>query len=417
MLEVNLEDAGADLYQASRRQLDFTGKYDLNDQLQMFFNAVNISDNHTIRITVRRITTDNTRNTDHPSRLVSRGVISKLIQVAVVAGLSWVVVACQNELPVVSAEVETEAVHSGGDAADDPAIWINRRNLERSLIFGSDKKRGVEVYNLSGIRIQALEIGGINNVDIRQDVRWGDKTTDLAVGTNRSAIALSLLHIDREDGKVDTIENAPLTMETPYGLCLFKPHGKESLDAFVNDKSGLFEQWELLPDGASAMVASFQIETQPEDCVVDDENGVLYFGEEEKGVFRIDIDSIGSKRSNIVDLVANGRLADDVEGIALYRTDASQGYLVISSQGDNSYALYRPELNNEYVGSFRVADRSDRSIDGTSGTDGIEICSSSLGTRFPSGLMIVQDGRNTNPSENQNFKLLDWRVIESSLNF
>ena len=44
LLEVNLEDARSDLYQRPRSQIDFTAKYDIRDDLQLFFNAVNITD-------------------------------------------------------------------------------------------------------------------------------------------------------------------------------------------------------------------------------------------------------------------------------------------------------------------------------------------------------------------------------------
>ena len=46
--------------------------------------------------------------------------------------------------------LETEPVASSGDAADDPAIVINFSNPAQSLIFGTDKRAGVYLYNLSG---------------------------------------------------------------------------------------------------------------------------------------------------------------------------------------------------------------------------------------------------------------------------
>jgi myo-inositol-hexaphosphate 3-phosphohydrolase len=38
------------------------------------------------------------------------------------------------------AVIETEAVPSRGDAADDPAIWIHPDNPAQSLVLGTDKK-------------------------------------------------------------------------------------------------------------------------------------------------------------------------------------------------------------------------------------------------------------------------------------
>jgi 3-phytase len=40
--------------------------------------------------------------------------------------------------------------------ADDPAIWVNRRNPSRSLVIGTAKDAGLLVYDLSGKLVQAL---------------------------------------------------------------------------------------------------------------------------------------------------------------------------------------------------------------------------------------------------------------------
>ena len=41
---------------------------------------------------------------------------------------------------VVKPNAETPQVITKGDAADDPAIWINNISTTNSLIFGTDKK-------------------------------------------------------------------------------------------------------------------------------------------------------------------------------------------------------------------------------------------------------------------------------------
>ena len=45
---------------------------------------------------------------------------------------------------------ETEAVKTSGDAADDPAFWLNKTNPEKSIVLGTDKKSGIYTYDLSG---------------------------------------------------------------------------------------------------------------------------------------------------------------------------------------------------------------------------------------------------------------------------
>ena len=55
-----------------------------------------------------------------------------------------------DNFPTVSYLAETEPVVTNDDAADDPAIWINLDNIDNSLIFGTDKKSGIYVYDLYG---------------------------------------------------------------------------------------------------------------------------------------------------------------------------------------------------------------------------------------------------------------------------
>ena len=52
------------------------------------------------------------------------------------------------------------------DAADDPAIWRDPRNPEKSLIVGTDKKAGLHVYRLSGESVHFTPAGRVNNVDL-----------------------------------------------------------------------------------------------------------------------------------------------------------------------------------------------------------------------------------------------------------
>ena len=66
----------------------------------------------------------------------------------------------------VIANVETEPVFAGDDAADDMCVLENFNNPEKSLIISSDKKYGIIVYDLDGVKLYDYEVGRINNVDI-----------------------------------------------------------------------------------------------------------------------------------------------------------------------------------------------------------------------------------------------------------
>ena len=53
---------------------------------------------------------------------------------------------------------ETPPVVTKGDAADDPAIWVNKSNPSNSIVFGTDKKSGIYSYNLQGQELGFIQI-------------------------------------------------------------------------------------------------------------------------------------------------------------------------------------------------------------------------------------------------------------------
>ena len=190
---------------------------------------------------------------------------------------------------------------------------------------------------------------------------------------------------------------------------------------FISDPDGLVRQWELLSTRAGTVrarqVRDIKFGSQTEGCVVDDEAGILYVAEEDVGLWRVTADPVKSAVPTSVDKVAdNKKLKDDMEGVGLYDLGGGRGYLIVSSQGNNSYAVYRREGDNAYLGSFSVIADPAKGIDGVSETDGLDVSSANLGPGFEHGAMIAQDGRNMLPVENQNFKFVPWSTIAKTLN-
>jgi 3-phytase len=318
----------------------------------------------------------------------------------------------------VQAAVETAPVASFGDAADDPAIWVHPTDPSRSLIVATDKRRGLEVYALDGSLRQSLPVGRMNNVDLRDGFAFGGQRVTVVAASDRDhdAIALFALFADRPE-LVDVAEGLRSTGLTRiYGLCMYADRANDRLYVFVNGKDGRYEQHELLatPGGriTTRVVRTFRVAKRPEGCAADDELGWLYVGEEAVGFHRMAADPDAPATLETVDHVGGGRLVAHVEGIAIHRLAGGRGHLIVSSQGDDAYAVYRREPPNEFVGRFRVVDGI---VDGTSGTDGLEVTSERLPPPFDEGLLVVQDGRNSSPSAHQNFKLVPWREVRRAL--
>jgi 3-phytase len=316
--------------------------------------------------------------------------------------------------------VETEPAASHGDAADDPAIWIHPTDPSRSLIIGTDKKRGLDVYNLAGKRVQELPDGRMNNVDLRYGFRLAGRQVAVAAATNRTNKTLALYAID-DRGHLTNVSDGtiPTGFDDPYGLCMYRSAKSGDYFVFANDGAeGAFRQWRLTARGGkigAELVREFVVGTQSEGCAADDESGRLYIAEEDVGLWRYSAEPDSDATRHPIDDTKSGNLVDDVEGVAIYYGESGAGYLIASSQGSENYAVYRREGDNEFVGLFHITADIDTGIDGASETDGLDVTSAPLGAAFPHGLLVVQDGRNITPPERQNFKLVSWERIAAVL--
>lgn len=317
---------------------------------------------------------------------------------------------------------ETDPVDQGGDAADDPAIWVDPVDPANSLIIGTDKQAGLGVYDLSGKRVHFAADGKMNNVDLRDGFRLGGKTVTLVAASDRTRNAIALYVLDPATRSLVPVSDGVQAtgLGDPYGLCLYRSRKGGRTYVFINDTDGRMRQWRLVeaPGGKvrAKLVREFAFPSQTEGCVADDDTGVLYVAEEDVALYRMSAEPDGGVARTVVTSVeTNPALKDDLEGVSIYRQANGRGYLVLSSQGNNSYALFRREGDNAYVGSFAIIADGAAGVDGASETDGLDVTSAPMGAAFPNGALVVQDGRNVSPPQTQNFKIVPWSRIVDSL--
>jgi len=312
------------------------------------------------------------------------------------------------------ARAETDPVPSFEDAADDPAIWVNLENRAASRILGTDKKHGLFVYNLQGRETQRIPLGRLNNVDVRQWLEVGGWSGDLAAATNRSTEAVELFTVEK-DGTVVPLGPFAAEEAEPYGLCMGR--FRAATLVFVTHKSGAVRMWrlkEIGPKGANVQfLGRIKFKSQVEGCVFDDQSEALFVGEENRGIWRVGFARGGVGEPELIAKVGEAGLAADVEGLAVYRTRTG-GFLLASSQGNDSYIAYQRYRPFKPVGRFRIVDNVAFGVDGVQETDGIEATSVALGPDFPDGILVVQDGSNAPAGNPQNFKLVDWRDLSAS---
>lgn len=323
--------------------------------------------------------------------------------------------ALARPLPVLTPLVQTDEVPSLGDAADDPAIWLHPQEPSRSRVLGTDKQGGLLVYDLQGRQLQDLRVGRMNNVDLRAGFELGGQRVDLAVASNRDHNSLHFFAIDRASGELSDLGQAPTALSDIYGLCLFQqPDG--AIHAIANDKDGTFLQYRL--DGSSGRVQAtlarqFKVASQPEGCVADDRNQRLFVGEEDVAVWVLD--ARAEAPAELQQVIGVGEVVhDDIEGLAFYQ-GAQRDYLVISSQGNDSYVVLDGQAPYAVRGAFRIGLDAARGIDGVSETDGLEVTSANLGGPWSQGMLVVQDGRKRMPEGRQNYKYLPWSAVAEAL--
>lgn len=318
---------------------------------------------------------------------------------------------------IIAPQAQTEPMARQGDAADDPAIWL-AGDPAASRILGTNKKQGLLVYDLQGKQTQLLEVGRLNNVDVRQHIRLGGGKVDLAVATQRDDNSMMLFTINA-DGVVAEAGRFPTGLKSIYGMCLYQPAGG-GVEAFINDKDGTFQQYRIGLDGdkfTASLLRSFQVATQPEGCVADDANARLFLGEERRGVWTTSADAARPDALSMV-LPVGPHLTADVEGMAIYRkagSAANTGYLVVSSQGDSSYVVLDAAAPYKLRGRFKVGFNLPAGIDGTSETDGLDVTSANLGGAYAQGMLVIQDGYKRLPDGPQNFKYVAWEAVAKAL--
>jgi 3-phytase len=130
---------------------------------------------------------------------------------------------------------------------DDPAVWVNRADPSRSLVFGTMKVASPEgalaVFGLDGKLRQVLKgPNRPNNVDVEYGLDMDDTPTDIVVLTERVGRRLRAYGIQRNGevvrdlsaGSMPILAGAPDDEGAPMGIGLYKRPRDGAIFAFVS---------------------------------------------------------------------------------------------------------------------------------------------------------------------------------------
>ncbi len=297
-----------------------------------------------------------------------------------------------------------------GDA-DDCAIWVHPTDPAKSLIIGNDKdpdeKSGLYVYDLEGNELQFLPLGEASNVDVRKGMELDGKPVDICVAVDRSRRIPRVYVIDPESRTLRCMNanwGPQVRKNRPYGFALYKRPTDGAIFAFVSKLQATdIQQYRLVDNGAGRiafrLVRQFGgsvIRTHLEGMVADDELGFLYASDEEHAIhkFHADPDASGEP---VATFGTGDGIDGDREGLAIYKTSPTTGYLLVSSQGNSTVKIYQREGDNKFLKTIDTV--------GAYRTDGIEVTSYPLGRQFPHGLLVCHDSRD------DNFAAYPWEAI------
>jgi 3-phytase len=295
---------------------------------------------------------------------------------------------------------ETEQV---GSDADDPALWVHPTDPSKSLILGTDKtegKGGIYVFDAQGKTVQ--HIAGLdrpNNIDVEYGFDLGGKPVDIAVATERMTRRLRVYAIDGETGKLSEVSGETAVFQgregeagAPMGIGLWKTPSGE-VHAFVSPKTGpktgYLAQYRLVARGGKVDVehvrdlGEFSGSGEIEAVLVDDEDGRVYYSDEEAGIRWAWCDPAKTGGG----IFAEDGYEGDREGLAVWPGGPGGTCIVSSDQvkGGSRVFLY-PRGGGPALAMVETA---------SDDTDGLEV-SARPWPGHPEGILVMMNSRGKN---------------------
>jgi 3-phytase len=322
--------------------------------------------------------------------------------------------------------------------------------------------------------------GRYNNVDIAYDLPLGGKPTDIAVVSDRYNDQLRFFAIDprgaaaskplrevtapEQDFLFNPNRDAVDEEQTAYGVAVWQPASGPSYTVVTQEGATTIAAVRLdvvgdsvtysqirrysfpdqfdLPDGTTWTPCEEPgVLPQLEGMSVDQRTNTLYAAQEDVGLWRMQL-PLGVSRPVLIDRVTDfgvhdeynpeteecepidaadqgfggPRLVADAEGVDIYYGPGRTGYVIVSSQGDDTFAVYSTVGRNRPLGSFSVVGDG---IDDVNGSDGLAVTNRQVDS-YRTGLLVTHDEPESGPGVNDdrdptNFSYVHWGEVADAL--
>lgn len=300
--------------------------------------------------------------------------------------------------------------------SDDPAIWIHPNQKRKSLILGTDKdpdNGGIYAFDLKG-KIVRKQIGmkRVNNVDVTYGFSTQSNLLDLAVATERDRQVFRILRLPSmefvDGGGIPVFEGDQDRL--PMGITTYKSPKTGKTYVIVGRKlgpsQGYLEQYELVSTQQDTLIQAKLVRKfgkysgvkEIESLAVDEELGYVYYSDEQVGIRKYFAEPDAGDEE--LALFGQGDFSDDNEGISIYKTSQTTGYILVSNQGSNTFEVYPregdPKSNHLHLRIATIRLKTEES-------DGSDVTSISL-PGFRKGLFVAM-------STDKTFQLYSWKKI------
>ncbi|TWV99270.1 phytase [Chitinophaga pinensis] len=306
-----------------------------------------------------------------------------------------------------------------GHDTDDPAIWINKADTLKSLIIGTDKNSdgGLYAFDLEGkIVNKVLGLKRPNNVDIAYGFKLNGQPVDIAVLTERETNTIRIFRLPDltpvDGGGIPVFQGEK--ERAPMGIAMYTRPEDAAIFAIVGRKSGPAEgylwQYRLVDENGvvkGRLVRKFGTysgKKEIESIAVDNKLGYVYYSDETVGVRKYLADPAKWDNKELA-LFAKEGFVSDHEGISIYPTSDSTGYILVSNQQNNSFMIYRREGENGVANEHKLIGEAPVS---TLESDGSEVTAVPLGSKFPKGMFVAM-------SNGKVFHYYSWEDIQAKI--